>query len=385
MHVLNEPMVALYTLLPFILVKDFGAGPLEVSLFISLRPVLTFFSYFWGINLSRKKTGPLPNVMAAYVFAYLPFAFLSLTGNIWLILVSAGFYQLFYKAGLPGWVEVLQQNLPTKTRESVFSLSFVLGFVVSGVIGVFLGFLLDANPSYLRGLLCIFSLIGLSNLFLLKKIPMAQSVKSPQAQENFLPALKESWHLMRKSSDFWIFQVAFMIGGGSLMLMSPSLSLFYVDVLSLTHAQITMARFVFMAFGVMGSSFFWKKGLQGFHVNLLSIWILVGFGLFALAMLGAEQNLFFLFGAFLLYGIAQSGSHLVWNLSGPIFANGSVSIPYTSVNLLMVGIRGLIFPVLGGALATVLQMRTVIGIGMLLCFGGALVLRKVYGIKRPLA
>lgn len=60
MHILNEPMVALYTLLPFILVKDFGAGALEVSLFISLRPVLSFFSYFGGIHLSsgREKTRP---------------------------------------------------------------------------------------------------------------------------------------------------------------------------------------------------------------------------------------------------------------------------------------------------------------------------------------
>src|SRR6516165_1136185 len=95
MHILNEPMVVLYTLLPFILVKDFGAGPLELSLFISLRPIFTFFSYFWGINLSRKKTRLLSNVITAYVFAYLPFLLLSWTGNTWLLLLSAAFYQLF--------------------------------------------------------------------------------------------------------------------------------------------------------------------------------------------------------------------------------------------------------------------------------------------------
>jgi len=385
MHILNEPMVALYTLLPFILVKDFGAGAFEVSLFISLRPILTFFSYFWGINLSRKKSDLIPNVMTAYVLAYLPFALLSITGNIWLILLSAGFYQLFYKAGLPGWVEVMQQNLPTQVRDNVFSLSFVLGFVMSGTIGVFLGFLLDANPNYLRGLLSVFALIGLSNLFLLKKIPRSppqESTATPiQKRAHFKTALKDSLRLLRTTPDFWIFQVAFTIGAGSLMLMSPSLSLFYVSVLSLSHAQITVARFLFMALGVIGASLFWKKGLQRFHVNRLSIWLLIGFGVFSLTMLMAQMHLYFLYLAFLFYGISQSGSHLVWNLSGPIFAKGHGSIPYTSVNLLMVGVRGLIFPMLGGIFATALPTRAVIGIGMLTCFIGAYVLHKFYAVK----
>jgi hypothetical protein len=384
MHILNEPMVVLYTLLPFILVKDFGAGPLELSLFISLRPIFTFFSYFWGINLSRKKTGLLSNVITAYVFAYLPFLLLSWTGNTWLLLLSAAFYQLFYRAGLPGWMEVLQQKLPTKTRESMFSVSFVLGFVVGGVIGVFLGVLLDANPGHLRGLLSLFSLIGLMNLFFLKKIPTTQTEPLPQ-KERFLTALKTSLHLMRESPGFWVFQAAFMVGGGALMLMSPSLSLFYVDVLSLSHAQITIARFVCMAFGVLAASFFWQKGLQRFHVNVLSAWVLAGFGLFALAVLLAEQHLLALFFAFFLYGVAQSGSHLVWNLSGPIFAKGNGSVPYTSVNLLMVGIRGLFFPLLGGALAAAFEPRAVISVGLILCFIGALVLHRAYGITQTLS
>jgi hypothetical protein len=165
-----------------------------------------------------------------------------------------------------------------------------------------------------------------------------------------------------------------MIGGGALMLISPSLSLYYVDVLSLTHTQITLARFVFMALGVMGASLFWKKGLQRMHLNTLSIWILLGFAIFASLMLLAQKNLFFLFCAFLFYGIAQAGSHLVWNLSGPIFAKGNGSIPYTSVNLLMIGIRGLIFPFLGGILAAFFDSQTVIAIGMFACLMGSAIL-----------
>lgn len=380
MHVLNEPMVAIYTLLPFILVKDLGANVLQVSLFVSLRPILTFFSYFWGNNLPNQKTNLLSHVMRTYVLAYLPFVLFSWSGNIWLILISAGLYQLFHRASLPGWIEILQQNLPTKTRESIFSLSFVLGFIFSGTIGVFLGFLLDSNPNYLRGLLCVFSLIGLSNLFLLKNIPMTYA-KGAKSSTNPLSALKQSLYLMRNNPNFWIFQIAFTIGGGALMLMSSSLSFYYANVLALSHTQVTVARFVWMAIGVMCTSFFWKKGLERVHINLLSKWILLGFGVFALAMLCAQKYLVFFFVAFLFYGAAQSGSHLVWNLSGPIFAKGDASIPYTKANILMVGIRGLLIPVLGGILATTLGAQMVIVMGLMLCFTGALVLPISKGKK----
>ncbi len=377
-NILNEPMTALYSLLPFILIKDFGASSLQLSLFISLRPVMSFFSYFWGARLSHDKEHILKNVMGACMLAHLPFVIFSPFGKVWLIIISAGFYQLFYRAGLPGWIEILQQNLPKKTRENVFSISFMLGFIVSGTIGIFLGYLLDTVESSLKWLLCLFSLIGLSNLLLLKGIPTRSAPTSPVVQK--LPhrfALKESFALMKGRKDFLLFQVAFTIGGSALMLIAPSQSLFCVKILALTHTQITVARFVFMALGVIGTTFLWKRGLLNSNLNHLTIWILLGFGIFPSFLLLAEQQLYFIFIAFFFYGIFQAGSHLVWNLSGTFFSQGTNSAPYTSVNILMLGFRGLVFPLIGGLLVTSIGPQAVFIIGILLCLIGAYVLRKI--------
>ena len=54
--------------------------------------------------------------------------------------------------------------------------------------------------------------------------------------------------------------------------------------------------------------------------------------------------------AYIVYGVAQGGSHLCWHMSGPIFARNENSAMFSSVNVVMVGIRGCIGPPLGGLL-----------------------------------
>ena len=125
-----------------------------------------------------------------------------------------------------------------------------------------------------------------------------------------------------------------------------------------------------MAIGVAGSSLLWKKGFS--HVPLLKLtsWVLFGFGLFPIALLLASMDLWFLYLAFFIYGVAQAGSHLIWNLSGTFFAADQDSSPYTRVNILMLGLRGAVMPLIGGLLCDLLGPTPVLITGMFLCFYG---------------
>lgn len=67
---------------------------------------------------------------------------------------------------------------------------------------------------------------------------------------------------MKSNLDFKNFQMGFMIGGSTLMLMGPALSIFYVDTLQLTHEGISNVCFLFMRIGVILSSFLWRKSLE---------------------------------------------------------------------------------------------------------------------------
>lgn len=378
MNLAAEPLISLYTLIPFILRKDFGATMFQVSLFITLRPVLSVFSFYWSAYLKEGKGRLVTNLVSASFLAYLPFLFFPWVENFWFLLFASGMYQLFSKAAIPSLIEVLKRNIPKKPREHVFSLYFILSFVESGVLGLLFGGLLDAHALDWKMLFSFAALMGLSSLLLFSRLKVpelpVQQVKAPFT--SLTHPWRESFRLMRDRADFAHFQGAFMIGGAALMLMAPALSTYYADTLLLSYTNITTARFIFMAIGVAGSSLLWKKGFS--HVPLLKLtsWVLFGFGLFPIALLLASMDLWFLYLAFFIYGVAQAGSHLIWNLSGTFFAADQDSSPYTRVNILMLGLRGAIMPLIGGLLCDLIGPMPVLITGMFLCFYGMRYLSK---------
>src|ERR1700722_6533397 len=378
MNLAAEPLISLYTLIHFILPKDVGASMFQISLFVTLRPVLSVFSFYWSAYLKEGRGKLVANLVSASVLAYLPFLFFPWVSSFWFLLFASGVYQLFSRAAIPSLIEVLKRNIPKSKREHAFSLFFILSFVESGILGLFFGRLLDAHVVSWNTLFFFAALVGLSSMLLFsrQKVPeLPASAKAP-VSPSILHPWRESFRLIRDRTDFAHFQGAFMIGGSALMLMGPALSSYYVDMLKLSYSNITTARFIFMAIGVAGSSLLWKRGLS--HISLLTLtrWVLFGFGLFPMALLLARVDLWFLYVAFFFYGIAQAGSHLIWNLSGTFFAGDQDSSPYTRVNILMLGLRGAVMPLAGGLLCDLLGPIPILSVGMLLCFYGMYYLRK---------
>ena len=76
----------------------------------------------------------------------------------------------------------------------------------------------------------------------------------------------------------------------------------------------------------------------------------------------------FLFIGFILYGIMQGGSELSWKMSGLIFSKKEEdSAPYTLVNILTVGIRGIIFPYFTYGLLMISNIYLTLSIGIIFC------------------
>src|SRR5690606_27390480 len=71
---------------------------------------------------------------------------------------------------------------------------------------------------------------------------------------------------------------------------------------------------------------------------------------FPLLLLAAKLHLFWLYAAYIVYGVMQAGSELSWNMSGPVFSRHENSSLFSSVNVLTVGLRGCFAPALGTSL-----------------------------------
>ncbi|MBS0627456.1 MAG: hypothetical protein JSS09_04520, partial [Verrucomicrobia bacterium] len=241
--------------------------------------------------------------------------------------------------------------------------------------GLIIGGVLDLHPKAWQFLGCFTALVGLSSIWMQLKVPIPFT--SPSQDEpipiktKILGPWQEAFILLKKRPDFAKFQQGFMLGGFGLMLIAPGLSIFYVDQLKLAHSQIVTGRSILMGIGVVISSYFWKKSLSTTSVSTLTTRILIGFALFPLTLLFSGFHMQWFYLAFLFYGIAQAGSHLLWNLSGTLFSEEEDSSQFSRVNILMVGLRGMIAPALGGLMCQFLGPIAMLILGSALCFFGA--------------
>ena len=88
MNIFNEPFVALYSLILFILRKDLNASAFQISIFVTIRPVIALFSFYWSSNLSKRKNKLVSNLMGAWVLARLPFVLLPFFPNVWYLIFA---------------------------------------------------------------------------------------------------------------------------------------------------------------------------------------------------------------------------------------------------------------------------------------------------------
>lgn len=375
MHLSHEPFVVLYALLPFILRKDLNASLLQISILSALRPILPVFSFYWSANLTNRQHLLRANLIGAWVLARIPFLFIPWIENIWYLIFSCAVYEFFNKSGIPALIEILKINIPSGTREKAYTMTFVLSFLESIFLGLIIAKLLDSHSAAWQILCGFTALLGLSSIFLQLKIPIPYTenpvpIQRKTFKEALLTPWKEAFALLTKDTDFARFQYGFMIGGFSLMFIAPSLSVFWVDSLQLSHSDVVIGRSILMGAGIVLSSYWWKNRLVREKVSELTQLILGGFALYLFLLSLSIFYIGWFYLAFILYGIAQAGSHLLWNLSGALFSEERDSSPFSRLNILLLGIRGAIAPALGGILCSFLGPAWVIVLGALLCLSG---------------
>lgn len=245
-------------------------------------------------------------------------------------------------------MELLKLHLRENKRDRIVSTMQAIGYLGGGLLPFFFGFLLDEWEGIWRWMFAGAAFIALlANIFITKADKSATYHEDGQKGQLSKPWIK-SFELLRSRPDFLKFQIGFMFLGASLMVIQPSLPVFFVDRLNLSYTEMGAAITLCKGIGFATSSPFWVKAIRKIDLFRLSSFI----ALFATGFTGllflSTQNHLLLFAAYLIYGFMQSGSELVWNLSGPLFAGSEKSPSYSNVNVMAVGIRGAIVPSVGG-------------------------------------
>ncbi|MBI3900578.1 MAG: MFS transporter [Chlamydiia bacterium] len=376
---LSEPLFTLYGLVAFILYKDLGASAFQITILTCLKPLITILSFYWssGIGGRFKK-----NVVLAGIFMRVPFLFCLWCDSSWFLIAAAVNYMFFFRAAIPGWMELVRKNVREESRGRLFSLSSAIGYLEGIVLSLGLGSLLDQDPSLWKILFFSAALLGLVVVVIQAKIPVDEEEEKKERlslKELLLRPWKDSYQLVRQRPDFANYQWKFMLYGFGIMLIQPALPIFTVDKLGLSYTELTAGISMAKGLGFALSSPLWSKKMEQVSFSYLASWVFLTVGAFPLLLTCSLWGVGWFYLAYFWYGVGQGGSHLISHMAGPIFAAKEESSRYTGVGVALGGIRGAIAPPLGGYLSFFLGPIEVLLLGGFFCFySGVTLLRSRY-------
>lgn len=384
-RILDTPFWGLYNLLPIILFKDLNATPYQLGLLITLRPLVSLLSSYWATRIQTHPHLILSSIFYGRLLAYLPFLFFPFVNSIWYFIFSFGFYMFLQVGMAPAWMELLKQNLPNEKRDKVFSFTQVFGYLGGGLLPFLIGWILDEWSQSWRWMFPIAGLIALGSYFWQRSILIQNMKRTQETKQShaLVHPWKSAWELLNRRRDFANFQVGFMLIGSGLMIIQPTLPIFFVEQLNLTFTEMGVAITLCKGIGFACSSAIWIrfiKKVDPFYFLAIISALAITFPLFLIA---AQVQIIWLYVAYLLYGFMQSGNELSWNLSGPIFAKHENSLPFSTVNIIAVGIRGLFIPMIGAYLLEHFGLFSVIFISIMLCFLASIRMAR-YSYKQPM-
>lgn len=372
-RLLNIPFWAIFNILPVILVKDLHASLFQLNVIVILKPISSLFSPYWSQSIYERQDRLVPNLVWANILKFLPFLFFPWWNNPWPFVFSFGIYMLFVRGVIPAWMEIIKLNVQGTARERLFAFGSAIDYLGSAILPIAFAWILDAYDQSWRWIFFSTACLGILSTLALTQIPrkrlqgkMTEVEKLPFSQQLLKP-WKMAWKLICERRDFASFQYGFMIGGSGLMLMQTTLPLFFVEALKLSYTEILVAVTICKAAGFAISSPFWVKKFDKMNIYYSSSWTtLIGACSIGL-LICAIYHPIWLYVSYFVYGIMQAGSELCWHLSGPLFAKDKDSSTYSSTNVLSVGLRGCVAPLLGTLIYSLTNAITVMVIGSLMC------------------
>lgn len=388
-RVLCVPFWGLFCLLPMILYKDLHAKPLQIAIIVALKPVASLLSPYWSQHVHAIRERLLPNLIWGNTIKFIPFLFFPFIDSPWFYICAYGAHMALCRGTIPAWMEVLKLNIHSEKRSKVCALASSVDYLGVALLPLFFGGVLDHVAGSWRWLFPIAAILGiLSSLPITKlSIPKSEDVEH-RVKHTLLSPWKSGWNLLKNRKDFKMFQWGFLFGGGGLMIIQPALPQYFIDTLQLSYSDILTALAALKGIGFVLSSPVWVKFFNRSRIFIICSYVTCAAALFPLLLLFAQTSSSIVFIAYLFYGVMQGGSELSWKMSGPVFSPSKNSAPYTTLNVLAVGVRGLIFPFLGSFIfqQSGSPMATLL-LGSTLCLLGTLTMSmtgKQYPIRLQL-
>lgn len=375
-RILCSPSDVLFTLLIFILSKNLNATAFQLTLMACLKPITSLFSFYISTIIHGR-----PHLIRSYllfntVVGILPCFFYPFVDNVWFYIASYALYMTTKRAQEPAWSEFLKGHLNLSKMPATISRGSSITYFMSMCLPPILSIWLDGDMwKILFVLFAILQLINLSFILFLRPGPASQGQPQRPTAQWFIDPLKKGWHILRSDRAFSHYLILFFLGGAGIIAIQPILPKYFDSQLGLSYTELTLAFSFCKGISFLISSPIWAKYTTRISLYRVNAIMNAFTCLFIVGLLSASFKVELLYAAYLCYGAMQGGSELTWNLSGPIFSKRGDSTPYSSLNMILVGIRGCICPFTGYLLFTYGGVVSVFAAAFSICFIGL-----IYGL-----
>ncbi len=357
---LCSPLEAIFTLLIFIAAKELDASPLQLALLAGSKPISSLFAFFLSTSISGKQHLFKKYLIFINVVATLPTLAFPFVDNIWFYIGSHTIFMVGNRAMFPIWNTILKEGMPLKAMSLLQAKAISIQQGLTIICPLIFGYWIDGDKGIWKSLFCLLGIFQLmSNLVILRlpnlkhlvEIKGLSAETSLQTLTNPASQWIKSWKILTERPDFLSYLLLFFWGGAGLVMMQSTLPLFFKEQLHLSYTAITMAVSGCKGIAIIASAGLWAHWVNKVSLFRFNFYVNIFSTLFIVFVLLANFNTNFIFFAYLLYGSMQAGCELSWNMNGPFFAKEKDSTLFSTLNLPLIGVRGLIFPFLGQSIA----------------------------------
>lgn len=338
----------MFTLLIFILSKNLSATPLQLLVMACLKPTTSIISFYISSTLHAGFHSLPPYIFVNAFIGVVACLCYPFVDNAWYYIASYAIYMIAKRAQEPAWIELLKSNLSLPEMIKTVSRGSSIAYFINICLPIILSFWLEEMWKLLfLGGACL-QLMHACCILRLKIAAVEISVRPTQTSLHraIVDPLRQGWKLLKFNPLFSHYLLLFFLGGAGIVAIQPILPNYFNENLKLSYTQLSLGFSFCKGLSFLCSSPLWAKYAAHISLYRLNVFMNILTCFFIIGMWAASWHVEWLYAGYLCYGAMQGGCELSWNLSGPIFSKKEDSAPYSSLNLILVGIRGCICPIL---------------------------------------
>lgn len=384
-RLLCSPLEALFTLLIFILSKDAGATPLQLAVLAASKPLVSLIAFYANLNIVDKEYRIKPYLALMTMIGCFPCFFFPFFHNPWYYVMAFALYTTTSRASFPAWVEILKSNVGVNKMSRLVSKGTSINYATVLFLPIAFSFWMDQDAHAWKSIFCALAVLQMMNIILILFLKIAprnsQNTILQIPRFSLMAFKKDIFCILKENPPFTKYLLMFFLGGAGIVAMQSILPIYFKENLHLSYKQLTLAFSFCKGISFLATSPIWAN-----YVNHISLYRLNFFMngltcLFIICVLASGYYTEWLFMGYIMYGMMQAGCELSWNMSGPVFSREKESTLYSSLNLVLVGVRGCICPFMGQSIFLCAGVEAVFTTAFLLSFIGlmyALWLDSIY-------